>query len=729
MSNQGQRDRSASSSHLSPPATADSFQPFTNPYDSQLQQQQQQQHFQANNLNHQQFLDPQATLLDFQSSSFDNNSFFGVRTPSLYSPNGSSSNLSGNLSPTSLSATNLSLNGPSPHNLSQHESNAFPGFDFNQHQLDPNLLYGNVQQQHSSNPSLVDPNMAATHHNPTPPHLLQPGLRRSSQSPSPHASPSYQQASFSQVNRQRSESLDPASAAYPPPGYRGNDWGAGQAFQSHRRSPSDAYSDISSHSNHASPYLPSADSFDASPMLNPQTDPSLFPDALGLGQFSLSDTQIPPHISPGPSPAVSPRLLPQSQQALPDFNTANGFALQPELGYQTQQQNFDMYPGASLAGGEPFPQLSNGGTPNEIGMADTMSPPEINIDFAPPSRVPSFGPPNGAGPEDALSPPERNRSRNRMRAKSDTFVGSRSVTPSVAGRGRSPSLQPATNSLSPFDARHTGSRSPSPSSISSTSGLSRRSSTSSVPQRDYILDLANPERAASGGNDPKRTQKHPATFQCTLCPKKFTRAYNLRSHLRTHTDERPFVCTVCGKAFARQHDRKRHESLHSGEKKFVCRGQLSNGEQWGCGRRFARADALGRHFRSEAGRVCIKPLLDEEAAERQKQWAEEHAQRQMQSDQGFVAPPPMMNQPHLHPILPAALLQMYPDLANLDWGAVGAPAIPEEPEVFSGRSSFDAGSGNEWGDISENEMGAYGQQTPNMNMGLANNGWLSDMER
>lgn len=39
---------------------------------------------------------------------------------------------------------------------------------------------------------------------------------------------------------------------------------------------------------------------------------------------------------------------------------------------------------------------------------------------------------------------------------------------------------------------------------------------------------------------------------------------------------------------------------------------------WGCGRRFARADALGRHFRSKAGRVCIKPLLDEEAVERRQ---------------------------------------------------------------------------------------------------------------
>ncbi|GAN08252.1 hypothetical protein MAM1_0196c07759 [Mucor ambiguus] len=88
----------------------------------------------------------------------------------------------------------------------------------------------------------------------------------------------------------------------------------------------------------------------------------------------------------------------------------------------------------------------------------------------------------------------------------------------------------------------------------------------------------------------KKTTRRRASrsqLQCTTCFKTFSRPYNLKSHQRTHTKERPFQCLhpECGWTFARPHDLKRHELLHSGVKPFACV----------CGKRFARSDAYKRH--------------------------------------------------------------------------------------------------------------------------------------
>ncbi|KAL3463194.1 hypothetical protein BJX64DRAFT_129832 [Aspergillus heterothallicus] len=513
-------------------------------------------------------------------------------------------------------------------------------------------------------------------------------------SPSAMSPPASSPGTFYTPQHSRHTSLDPASAAYMT---NHPDWQAVMAnssFHNHRRAPSEV-SEISSAAH--SPYLPQHDSFDIgdnnpSPLLAPQNDPSLYDNAaLGIESFTLSEHQHQqqhqqPAFSPHHSPYISPQLMPQQ---VADMVPSGPFISAPATSSPYPTPPTEVY--ANTEG-----LLPQGSACGDIGQASQMAPPSINVEFAPPAKSQVFPHDKPTGDMDTLSPPPSLRT-SRLRSKSDPYTlpaMSRPRSPSSPSGNLDALAASSPRSLSPFDVgRHPysnpSSREPSP------ARSARRLSTSSIDSRNYILGLADPQRPGANSNDSKRVQKHPATFQCHLCPKRFTRAYNLRSHLRTHTDERPFVCTVCGKAFARQHDRKRHEGLHSGEKKFVCRGDLSRGGQWGCGRRFARADALGRHFRSEAGRICIKPLLDEESQERERTLMDQQQQHLHPVPQPLMVPGQGIEGQHGNFILPAALLAQYPALQTLQWDQI--PAGADDASDIGGRNSFDASSGGEFG--------------------------------
>lgn len=98
--------------------------------------------------------------------------------------------------------------------------------------------------------------------------------------------------------------------------------------------------------------------------------------------------------------------------------------------------------------------------------------------------------------------------------------------------------------------------------------------------------------SVNNGSSKKRTT--PAKHKCPQCDKYFTRPFNLKSHQRTHTQERPFVCSFahCARAFSRLHDCNRHMRTHWRIKPYSCPE---------CHRNFVRQDALTRHLRLDFG--------------------------------------------------------------------------------------------------------------------------------
>ena len=55
-------------------------------------------------------------------------------------------------------------------------------------------------------------------------------------------------------------------------------------------------------------------------------------------------------------------------------------------------------------------------------------------------------------------------------------------------------------------------------------------------------------------------------MSCSQCDKKFSWAFSLKEHEKTHTNEKPFSCSLCIKKFATLSNMKIHKKTHRSAK-------------------------------------------------------------------------------------------------------------------------------------------------------------------
>ncbi|XP_069687799.1 zinc finger protein 420-like [Periplaneta americana] len=101
----------------------------------------------------------------------------------------------------------------------------------------------------------------------------------------------------------------------------------------------------------------------------------------------------------------------------------------------------------------------------------------------------------------------------------------------------------------------------------------------------------------SSGPKEKKPKKRdpfpkPPKHECTICGKMWRTMSEFKSHVATHSDERPFICEICGQAYKHKAALDIHVGMHNGINPFSCPF---------CKKAFTQKGALQRHLPIHTG--------------------------------------------------------------------------------------------------------------------------------